>query len=279
MPSPELPRSAPGADLRLLVHDAAPPAFASLCWEVFFASRGRGVSMQAHFPWLGMPGQACFVTLWSGAGVLAGCAIRFIADATGQRRAGAVGLVCVDARHRGLGHSTRVLEHALALAASLGLADLVLWTNQPGVYARHGFRPDDDAVLGTITMPPAATGVELALEQGNWPDTGDLRGLPPFATRGVRWRTPAASAIVLQGADAPILAEWTGADGDVAALLRQAMPSSWRLNARADDTLPHALAAQGCGVDLAPASLRMIRPLDDPHTPPRRYDLRLLDRV
>jgi len=275
-----LPPPGPGADLRLAVHEAAPPAFASLCWDVFFASRGRGVSMQAHFPWLAAPRQACFVTLWSAAGLLAGCAIRFIVDAASQRRSGALGLVCVDSRHRGRGHATRVLERAVDHAASLGLADLVLWTSQPGVYARHGFRPDDDAVLGTIAMPPGAAAVAgQALERVDWPDAGDPRGLPPFAASGVRWRSPGASAIVLQGADGPILAEWTGPDGDVADLLQQAMPATWRLNALAGDTLPQALAVRGCAVDLAPTRLRMIRPLEAPGAPPRRYDLRVLDRI
>jgi GNAT superfamily N-acetyltransferase len=280
MPDAALHPPGPGADLRLAVHDAAPPAFASLCWDVFFASRGRGVSLHAHFPWLAAPRQACFVTLASGADVLAGCAIRFIADAAAQRRGGALGLVCVDPRHRGRGHATRVLGRAVGHAASLGLADLVLWTSQPCVYARHGFQPDDDAVFGTIAMPSRATAVAgQALERVDWPDAGDPRGLPPFAASGVRWRSPGASAIVLQGTDGPILAEWTGPDDDVAALLQQAMPASWRINALAADTLPQALAARGCTVDLAPTRLRMIRPLEDPGKPPRRYDLRVLDRV
>ncbi len=279
MPGPAHPSSDPDVRRLLVVDEVAPAAFVSLCWDVFFASRGRGVTMAAHFPWLRVPGQACFVTLRCDGEVVAGCAIRFVADSAGRRRGGALGLVCVDPRHRGQGHSARVLERALAHADSLGLADLVLWTSQPGLYARHGFRPDDDALFGTISMPPGTGAGSLALERSAWPDAGETRGLPPFAASAVRWRSAAASAIVLQGPDTPILAEWTGADDDVADLLAHAMPGSWRINALEGDTLPRTLAGRGGDVRLAPSRLRMVRSPDDPAAPGRRYPLRVLDRV
>jgi GNAT superfamily N-acetyltransferase len=282
MPGTVPHRTDPGEGHVLVVGDVAPAGFVSLCWKVFFESRGRGASMQAHFPWLAVPGQAFFVTLGSSQEVLAGCAIRPIADRTGQWRAGAIGLVCVDPSHRGEGHSTRVIERVKEHAARMGLVDLVLWTSHPGLYERHGFRPDDNALFGTISAPgTAATAATGGLDIGRsaWPPPGDKRGLPPFATQAVRWQSQAASAIVLQGADGGILAEWTGADNDVASLLAQVVPTPRRMNALASDSLPGVLAERGWAVRLAPARLRMIRTSDGHASPRRAYDLRVLDRI
>lgn len=279
MPDTDRHRTDPGEGLVLAVDEVAPAGFASLCWRVFFESRGRGVSMQAHFPWLAVPRQAFFVTLRSGEDVLAGCAVRLIADRTGQWRAGAIGLVCVDTRHRGEGHSTRVLERAREHADRMGLVDLVLWTNHPGLYERHGFRPDDNALFGTISAPAGAATGELDIERSAWPAPGDKRGLPPFASRAVRWQSRAASAIVLQGADGGILAEWTGADDDVADLLAHVVQAPRHMNALASDSLPGVLAERGWDVRLAPARLRMIRSSEGHANPCRAYDLRVLDRI
>ena len=259
--------------------DVAPAGFASLCWRIFFESRGRGVSLQAHFPWLTVPGQAFFVTLRSGQEVLAGCAIRLIADRTGKWRAGAIGLVCVDPGQRGKGHSTRVLERAKEHADRTGLVDLLLWTNHPGLYERHGFRSDDNALFGTISAPAGAASSTLDLGKHAWPDPGDERGLPPFASHGVRWRSRSASAIVLQGADGGILAEWTGTDDDVADLLAHVVRAPHHLNALAGDSLPGLLVERGWDVRLAPARLRMIRPARGDAPACRAYDLRVLDRI
>jgi GNAT superfamily N-acetyltransferase len=272
-------RTDPVEGLVLAVDDVAPAGFASLCWRVFFESRGRGVSMRAHFPWWAIPRQAFFVTLRSGAEVLAGCAVRLIADRTGQRRAGAIGLVCVDARHRGEGHSARVLERAKEHADRMGLSDLVLWTNHPGLYERHGFRLDDNALFGTISAPAGAAAGELDIERSAWPAPGDMRGLPPFASHAVRWQSRAASAIVLQGADGWILAEWTGADGDVADLLAHVAHAPRHMNALASDSLPGVMAQRGWEVRLTPARLRMIRSPEGQSPPCRADDLRVLDRI
>lgn len=263
----------------LVVDETAPADFVSLCWRVFFELRARGVSMPAHFPWLTAPGQAFFVIDRSGQDVRAGCAVRFIADRTGERRAGAIGLVCVDPRHRGQGHATRVLERAVQHADRLGLVDLVLWTSHPGLYERHGFRPDDNALVGTVSAPARASGGWPEVTRSTWPAPGDERGLPPFASQGECWRSTAASAIVLQGADGAILAEWTGADDDVADLLARALPATCRMNALASDSLPSVLAARGWTVRLAPAQLRMIRTSDRRVRAPRVDNLRVLDRV
>jgi GNAT superfamily N-acetyltransferase len=279
MPSSDSRNARPDTQSVVTLDDAPPPGYVALCWEVFFQSRGRGVSMRAHFPWLHVPGQAVFVTLRAAGEVIAGCAMRFIDDRTPGRRGATIGLVCVDAKHRGQGHSSRVLERAIAHADALGLADLVLWTGKPGVYERHGFAPDDDGLYGTVCAPAAVAPTALAATRSAWPGDADLRGLPPFAATGVQWRCGDASAIVLQDAGGAILAEWSGPDAAVADLLAQAMPPAWRINALAEDSLPALLAERGFALDLQPSRLRMRRPAQGAAATPGRYDLRVLDRI
>lgn len=279
MPASDSRNAASDTPLVVALDDAPPPGYVALCWDVFFQSRGRGVSMHAHFPWLHVPGQAVFVTLRCEGAVIAGCALRFIDDRTRSRRGATLGLVCVDAKHRGRGHSSRVLERAIAHADALGLADLLLWTGKPGVYERHGFAPDDDGLFGTVCAPAGVRGAAVDATPAPWPGEGETRGLPPFAQSGRRWQSADASAIVVNDANGAILAEWSGPDSAVAALLAHAMPPAWRINALAGDTLPALLARRGFALDLQPSRLRMLRPGQAAGASPRRYDLRVLDRM
>ena len=261
------------------VQQTPSPAFLSLCWEVFFASRGRGISLGKHFPWLHTPATAYFVSLGAGTATHAGCAVKFLDDKGRDARGGAIGLVCVDEPNRGKGYSTLVLEHAIAHAERIGLADLVLWTAKPGVYGRHGFRSEDNGVFGEVSSPPRALTHSSAATQSTWPDVNETRGLPPFASAGYRWRTATASAIVLHDARGPILAEWEGTEAAVADLLEHVMPSIWRINAFADDPLLATLVDRNCNTDLRPSNLQMIRSLRGDTSLAPNYGLRVLDRI
>jgi GNAT superfamily N-acetyltransferase len=278
MPAVNPPRAFRATPVLSVVDDIAPPEFVSLCWDVFFMSRGRGVSMNAHFPWLGIPDEACYVILKVGADIVAGCALRWIRDSHGQRRAGAVGLVCVDERHRGQGHATRTLERAIEHARNQGLADLILWTGKPGVYEGLGFRRADNAVYGQVSAHgPAAAGASPV--RAAWPDAAETRGLPPFAVEGWRWKTADASAIVLSDSQGAILAEWNGTEDAVSDLLAQVMPPVWRINALEGDALPGTLGQRGYETALQPSDLRMILPLAAGPTRETDYRLRVLDRI
>jgi GNAT superfamily N-acetyltransferase len=281
MPHLELQGANPSADLLTVVEETPPPEFVALCWNVFFASRHRGISMRVHFPWLGLPDTGFFTILRCGLEIVAGCAVRFIQGGPQQPRVAAIGLVCVDDRYRGLGYSTQVLERAIAHARHLGLSDLVLWTSKPGVYERYGFRTRDASVYGQVSMnvnaswalktPPASS--------NDWPDGAETRGLPPFASRGTHWRTSNASAIVLNDAAGSILAEWAGAEDVVADLLEQAMPPTWRINAFEDDPLLKVLNRRGHAMQLKPSNLQMILELDAQGGDRPAYALRVLDRI
>src|SRR6218665_3868352 len=140
--------------LALTVDDQPSQDYADLVWEVFFASRGRGLHLTRHFPGLDrvLPGQ-WFTLAKVGDTVAGGLCVREARDATG--RVGSLGLVCVAPSFRGQGISAALLQRAIAEARKRGLAALRLWTGKPGVYQGHGFVIADDALYGWIKKPNA----------------------------------------------------------------------------------------------------------------------------
>ncbi|MFX7844805.1 hypothetical protein ABTK14_21385, partial [Acinetobacter baumannii] len=70
---------------------------------------------------------------------------------------GLVGLVCVDDAFRGSGLSHQLLSAATDLGKEKPYDGLVLWTNKPNVYVKHGFTVDSHDRYGTVRKR-AATG-------------------------------------------------------------------------------------------------------------------------
>ena len=264
------------ARLRFEFSSHLPPAYASLLWDVFFVQRSRGLSLQAHFPWITRPDDDTrFATLSDGAQLLAGLTLRRCGDATV-----AIGLVCVHPEHRGQGLSTQLLEAALREADQRGYTATTLWTGKPAVYQAHGFVLRDEALQYQVNDWPAAAATPARAQR--WPDTteaaGRDRGLPAYAHHCLRVGTDRAELLMLLDPLGASLAEWRGEDADVIELLSAVMPARWRLNALQDDSLPEALAARGTPLTVSPQQLQMWRPGPGASWPelPR---LRLLDRI
>lgn len=255
----------------------SPSQFTALAWDIFFASRGRGISQAVNLGWFDDP-QAYFVTVRDGQQVVAGLGVRPVKCRGGEYVAGIVGLVCVHAAQRSRGHAQTALLAAISEAARLGIHDLILWTGQPAVYQRLGFMLQDGECSGWVSGDVKAEASSPPVHS-DWPEPGSFRGLPAFALRGHRWSAPDATAVVIEDAAGPMLCEWHGSDDAVAQLLGHVMPARWRLHALAGDSLPGMLTAKGWTVDLAPSPLRMVKPLRAKQGPADPYRLRLLDRI
>lgn len=255
----------------------SPAQFTALAWDIFFASRGRGISPAVNLGWFDDP-QAYFVTLRDGQQLVAGLGVRPVKCRSGEHVAGIIGLVCVHAAHRGQGHAQTALMAAISEAARLGTDDLVLWTGQPAVYQRLGFTLQHGECSGWVSGNVEAEATTPPMHS-DWPEPGSFRGLPAFALRGHRWSTPGATAVVIEDAAGPMLCEWHGSDDAVAQLLGQVMPARWRIHALVGDRLPSFLNAKGWAVDLALSQLYMVKPLRAKQGPPDPYRLRLLDRI
>lgn len=256
----------------------APAAYKDLVWQIFFASRNRGIALETHFPWLESE-QAYFVTVTSAGEVVAGLAVKRVPCRSRRYVAGVVGMVCVHPLHRGRGHSATLMQAAIGHARALGIDDLVLWTGKPGVYRKLGFEPGDSACFGTV----AGAGPGLARQADTlcaaWPDGAQQRGLPPFATAAQRWSNARAAIIVMQVGAGAVLAEWEGSDSEVMNLIAQVMPGRWSINALEADTLPAMLRQRGMALDLAPSGLQMMLNLAARQGPADPYQLRILDRI
>ena len=254
----------------------APEAVRALVWEVFFASLGRGVSLDVHMPWLADAERTLCIALAEtddAQPALAALAIREI-DLPPVGRVGLTGLVCVRADRRGQGLSTRLLAEAEAEARRAGLVALLLWTGKPDVYAKVGYQVDQVEQVVRVTRPDAAlASTDFRCEAQSLP-----LGLPPFAAGALSCSSAAASLTVLTGPQGHTLAAWTGPWDEIFALLAAALPSQWQFNAGADDELLHQLAQRGWGLEASPGAVRMRRDLTSlslPAIPP----LPLLSRV
>jgi hypothetical protein len=251
--------------LRLELHKGAPNNVRQLVWEIFFASRGRGISLTAHFPWLNDDKSAWSLSIehvtQGGPQSAAACLVlREVLGADGSRFA-LVGLVCVSPEMRGCGLCSDLIEAAIQFGRHRNWQALVLWTTKPAIYARYGFQPDGQEIFGVCERSDSVN-ILNNLKTEPWPNSVDpksARGLPPFATRGQIVRSPDAMIVVLDTPQGPALAEWSGDDRSTAALLRTVMPKRWFLNAHADDSIMVELQRGGFRFLLQPSGVRLVR--------------------
>lgn len=266
------------SDIRTRILPAVPDAARALIWEEFFRSRGRGVSLAFHSPWIDDPAGLFCVTASEGeAGPVLGTLVVKLRTTDDTHRLGMIGYVCVASDHRGRGISRLMMNDAVLAARERGLASLVLWTQTPQVYRGNGFVPRANDIFrqyGPIKGGPMAG----ELKTQDWPGTGDAaRGIPAFASSARRVAGARASIILLETPGGPAVAEWNGQDGDVADLIAAAVPGDWWLNAFADDGLLTELDDRAATLQDRPPGM-MVLPLDgqDPASVP---GVRLLDRI
>lgn len=264
--------------MKIEVSGSAPQEYKDLAWEVFFKSKNRGVALDIHFPFFKFNNFSCITINVSGK-IVAGLVLIRVRQPKQNLVAGLIGLVCVHADHRGLGYSTALLHAAISHANTLQMDDLILWTAKPDVYRKLGFEIRDTAVFGSSCADGLLEHAKPDAVRSIWPGDGDERGLPPFALAGEKWSSPSASIIVLTDPVGPILAEWSGDDEDVLDVIKQCMPTNWRINALQEDGLPGKLAKASWEIILKPSNLQMMMNLRMRSDNVDPYKLRILDRV
>lgn len=240
------------------IHAGITPALRALVWDVFFASRGRGISLAAHLPWLDAPTGIHGLSLEDarvpgGAGAALVIRERHLPPST---RAGLIGLVCVHESLRGRGLSTQLLHAAIRHAEAQGLDELVLWTGKPEVYTSAGFEPVDQELFVRASAPARSAAGPAAPAR-----RAVACALPAFATAA--WQTVSGEAQLtwLEGPAGVTLAGWQGAPDVVAELLLRALPTTWSVNLPANDPLLPALARCGADCTTQPGAWRMRRRL------------------
>jgi hypothetical protein len=245
-------------DFSYYISEHLPENVSALIWDVFFASRKRGVSLPFHFPWIEKPG--AFYVVWIELGdqaqvVAALLMKRFLLR--NNKPAAMVGLVCVHPKERGKGLSKILLTTASMNAVNLGLKALVLWTQKPSVYESLGYVSVVREQLWNVSVPikiVKQSNIDLVLEK-----TIELEsGLPPYAFGARIYTLGSANAIVLNTIYGDTVAAWQGQTVDVAMLLFSALSENWLLNALPEDDLPSMLIAMGCKCDCSLGVHRML---------------------
>ena len=263
---------------QLEISNRCPQDFIVAIWEEFFVARHRGTSISVNLGWL-LQMTGFYVGLRQNGKLIAGLIMRRCHANEYKRDVAAIGFVWVAVDQRGLGYSTLLLEHTIALARKEMLHDLLLWTGKPRVYEKMGFISQDNGLIGDVRCERLLRVRSVELHRECWPNRDDTRGLPAFASAGHVWRSEVASVTTLETAGGPILAEWEGNDTNVAEILCACMGRAWRLNALTGDTLPEVLAENGWNVEITSTRLRMILSLQGGAPEPETYRLRLLDRI
>lgn len=248
-----------------VLNNGIPHLTQMLIWDVFFASRGRGISFSAHFPWA--ESNPNIISL----------AINPISQKNDKRTIaaliikpqqinngdliGLVGLVCVAEAFRGQGLCARLLSKAIETGARNSFKALVLWSQKPSVYAGHGFSIDEQEFHGQVetgSKPDFA----LDFSTAPWPTTYCNkmgRGLPAFALGGKLFISDHAKAIVLETKTGFSVAEWQGDPSSVTDLLEHALPKQWSLSINPNDPLLAELRARNFLCSLKPGAVRMIK--------------------
>ena len=221
------------------------PQERELIWEEFYASRGRGTSLNVHAPWLDSDPTLRCVSAWDGRLVI-GCAILRLRIMEPDPIVGMIGFVCVRQEFRGQGVARQILSALILEAKALQLRGLMLWTRSPAIYLRFGFKPDTSELL--LKFPKIQncsakpeTFVTYLKKTVVMSNPLGLRGLPAFAHSATLFESGATSALVLKTTIGPALAEWKGEDLAVAELLSLVLLESWWLNALTTDTLPSCI--------------------------------------
>lgn|GEM_PF-520927 len=272
-----------GEPLQLATHRGLPSHAQALAWNVFFQSRGRGIDLLTHYPWVDDTASITSIVVETGAGnekaAVAALVLKQESLPDG-RNIGLVGLVCVSPEFRGRQLSSRLLSAAAEVARNKSLDALVLWTNKPDVYINHGFAVDsedryvmvssraEDGIARTFRPDPA--GIEAT-------DRSD-RGVPAFATRVLVFDSGDASITVLPAMQGYTLADWTGDWEAVFQLIERVLPDRWNLNAPAGSTIFDALGKRGYRQESAPGPLRMIHALSGQRATDLPY-IPLLNRI
>lgn len=247
-------------DFAVSVSQGVPHSVRELFWQIFFVSKGRGISLATHFPWLEDEMDVfCLMIpdMRSGAygKPLAALLIRRVGCI------GLVGLVCVAHEWRGKGLSKKLLSKATDFGQVIDLSALVLWTQKPDVYVREGFKIDEQDFFCHVKKTDSACPTEN-YSINSWPDKEAIarkQGLAPFAISGEIIESNKAKLVVFHSSKISTLVHWEGKGMDVVDLIHSALPSQWALSLCMDDELIVLLKKRGFYIEPHSSSVRMTK--------------------
>jgi len=243
---------------RIVVSDSVPEEAINLIWNVFFLSRGRGISPEIHFPWISnRQGLYCVRILKSSneSDTIA----TLIVKRWSNTGIGLIGLVCVKEGFRKLGLSTQLLKEAITEAKKKGFLSLVLWTTKPRVYEEIGFQVDATYLYGTATSRHDCSTVNRAVDTvlNITSRTKNQLGIPAFAQNVIEYSSNFASITVCTTAHGETLIDYFGSPSEVSKIIYCMMPKKWEVNAELNSPIIKQIESIGFNLSLNHKSVRM----------------------
>jgi GNAT superfamily N-acetyltransferase len=254
--------------MEISILSEAPKTFIDQIWDVFFAAKSRGVSINAHFPWLVRKDSSTwYVVLKDHQQFVGGLCVKEVSNTehSSNFKIAAIGLVCIDSKYRGQGYAKALLEAAVEEAKKRGYDALTLWTLKWDVYKPHGFKLQDDSIFGSIdtsgfTIEPRVNADALR-RQIKFKTLPRELGLPPFALGGLVMATASAQVVILDIGVDKVVADWSGIDAEVVLILDSMARKKRLINAHTGDSLLGVLEDQGAKLNLSHSNLQMWLPL------------------
>jgi predicted GNAT family N-acyltransferase len=262
--------------MNLSIFTGVPKQAKDLIWDIFFASRQRGIDFPTHFPWIDQTAGTYCLTMSKKKDnlVVAALVLRELNLPFGIRCA-MIGMVCINQAWRGQSLSTQLLNNVINFASEKKINSLLLWTTQPGIYSRHGFIPDTETsdTFGQVNIESLRTCAGVKFNKVNPKITC---GLPPFGKQLINFKSHAAEIITVEIADGIALADWQGSPPSVVDLIEAALPSTWKLNAPSDAAIFDELNKRGHIYASLPCAKRMVLHLGAPVSMPY---ISILERI
>ncbi|EEX67085.1 GNAT family N-acetyltransferase [Vibrio metoecus] len=203
--------------------------YIGLVWNEFFLSRGRGVLIEKHFPWLfDIRSDVHIVEIYVSGEFAGGLSLVIDRSEVDTAR---IGLVCIDNKFRGLGLSRVLLEKTIDVSKEFGLKGVVLWTSKQGVYLKSGFEVIDNNVVIDISLP-YFKGFSEPCILAEW----DIQ-IPPFADTCYKYSQGDNSIYLVKGRLGYCLYHYIGCDQDVLSMLNSLSFNKLTLHLNKNSTL------------------------------------------
>ncbi|WP_165872317.1 GNAT family N-acetyltransferase [Shewanella frigidimarina] len=243
--------------MNIVVDDRISNDFKNFAWNIFFKSKGRGLTFEQHFPWIQSGTSFWTVEARENERLIGGLIVRELEICYGSRveLIGCIGLVCVDSLYRGKGIANQLFKTLIETASIKKYGALTLWTNQHHIYESKGFFVSDESLSGTVTAPESvchSLGTAFICE--NLPNH---IGLPPFAISGRIYKSKEANITVIRDHNSYIVSDWSGSDNNVCSLIKDVLPESFRIHTQYKCSLVKFLSTLGYSINLSPVNLQM----------------------